>query len=211
MTHSAALVWITPNAEQIITDCARVSSPQNQGKDGARLLRYLVEHKHWSPFEMASACFEINTSRTIARQILRHRSFSFQEFSQRYAVVGSAECAPVLQPARMAGATNRQGSLPCQDPELASAWEATQLMFYDEAMRLYKHWLSKGIAPEVARVLLPEGLTPSRMYMTGTVRSWIHYCGLRQGDDTQTEHRFIAEQIADILALELPNIREIFQ
>lgn len=205
MSHTAALIWITPNAEQTIVDCARVSNPKNQGKDGSRLLRYLVEHKHWSPFEMASACFEIRTSRAIARQILRHRSFSFQEFSQRYAEVDSIE--PILTPARLAGATNRQSSIPiAESAPLVDTWKSYQQGLWTQAVFLYKKALEDGIAPEVARVLLPEGMTPSVMYMTGTIRSWIHYIDLRTGEDTQYEHRQIAAAIRAILVAALPNI-----
>lgn len=204
MTHTASLVWITPNAEQTIVDCARVSNPKNQGKDGSKLLRYLVEHQHWSPFEMASACFSIHTSRAIARQILRHRSFSFQEFSQRYAEIDAIE--PILTPARLAGATNRQSSIATNDDLIRAGWEQAQNTVWRNATGQYKYALSKGVAPEVARVLLPEGMTPSVMYMTGTIRSWIHYVQLRTKEDTQYEHQLVATAIGDVLNRELPNI-----
>lgn len=204
MTHTASLIWITPNAEQVITDCARVSNPKNQGQSGTRLLRYLVEHKHWSPFEMASACFEIRTSRAIARQILRHRSFSFQEFSQRYAEVDSIE--PVLTPRRDAGATNRQSSIPSDDAARNVIWLAVQEATWNASITDYKNAVANGVATEVARVLLPEGLTPSVMYMSGTIRSWIHYVGLRTLADTQHEHQLVASKIGDILSEHLPHV-----
>lgn len=209
-SHTASLIWITPNAEQTIVDCARVSNPKNQGKDGTRLLKFLVDHQHWSPFEMASACFEIRTSRAIARQILRHRSFSFQEFSQRYATID--EVKPILTPARMAGATNRQSSIETSENDpLHLQWLDMQYAHWDASISRYKAALSDGIAPEVARVLLPEGMTPSVMYMTGTLRSWIHYVGLRTGEDTQHEHQLIASKIGDILSTEMPFIGACWQ
>ncbi len=204
MTHTASLIWITPNAEQTIVDCARVSNPKNQGKDGRRLLEFLVAHKHWSPFEMASACFEIRTSRAIGRQILRHRSFSFQEFSQRYAEVDTVE--PILTPARLSGANNRQSSILTNDDMVKGTWQGHQQALWDTAIARYKDALCTGIAPEVARALLPEGMTPSVMYMSGTIRSWIHYVNLRTQEDTQYEHQLIATAIGNLLKEHLPNI-----
>lgn len=205
---SVKLVWATPNAEEVIAWCARVSNPANQhnNETAHKLLQYLQRHKHWSPFEMASVCLEIETTRDIARQILRHRSFSFQEFSQRYAeVTGFADLsAPRLQDDK-----NRQNSIQVtqeSDPYLHQWWRGAQLRMTTEADFLYKEALKKGIAKEVARKLLPEGLTMSKMYMAGTVRSWLHYCEIRTGPETQLEHREVAQQCYDVLSELMPNI-----
>lgn len=199
---SATLIWITPAAEETIGYCARVSSPQNQGKDASRLLRYCIRHGHWSVFEMASACFEIQTTRAISAQIIRHRSFSFQEFSQRYATVDTPPEFPAM---RHAGATNRQSSIeapltPQQDAIVASARTLTRL-----AHQSYKRMIEAGIASECARAVLPM-CSPTRLYMAGTIRSWIHYTNLRKKNDTQEEHRQIAENIHAILSDHLPTI-----
>lgn len=205
--QNVKLVWITPDAEQVIGYCARVSNPANQeNPDVAGLLRYCAKNGHWSVFEMASVCIEINTSRDIARQILRHRSFSFQEFSQRYADVDALEQATVFRECRMQDSKNRQNSLPCTDPELADEWEIAQAIVSDLAWDRYQWALENGIAKEQARALLPEGLTPSRMYASGTVRSWIHYLQSRTDPATQKEHRLIAEQIKTLLAELMPNV-----
>jgi thymidylate synthase (FAD) len=192
---SVNLVWVTPNAEQLISDMARVSNPANQGLPAGKLLGYLVRNKHWSPFEMVSACFEIETSRDIARQILRHRSFSFQEFSQRYASVDALADAP-LRELRMQDEKNRQNSIPVINMPLQAWWEAAQTHTIDAALDRYEEALERGIAKEQARALLPEGLTMSRMFMAGNVRSWMHYCQVRTDAGTQKEHREIAEQIS---------------
>ena len=199
------LIWITPDAEQMISDCARVSNPANQGMPPGKLLSYCVRNNHWSVFEMANAVIEINTSRDIARQILRHRSFSFQEFSQRYAEVGALPEVE-LREARLQDTKNRQNSYSVDDQYLQSYWNALQADVESVALNAYKKALEKGIAKEVARAVLPEGLTPSRMYMNGTIRSWMHYVQLRTGNGTQKEHVEIAKQIKQILAHELPNI-----
>ena len=199
------LIWITPDAEQMISDCARVSNPANQGMPPGKLLNYCVRNNHWSVFEMANACIEINTSRDIARQILRHRSFSFQEFSQRYAEVGALPEVE-LREARLQDTKNRQNSYSVDDQYLQSFWNALQADVESIAIKAYKQALEKGIAKEVARAVLPEGLTPSRMYMNGTIRSWMHYIQLRTGNGTQKEHVEIAKQIKQILAEKLPNI-----
>ena len=199
------LIWITPDAEQMISDCARVSNPANQGLPPGKLLNYCVRNNHWSVFEMANACIEINTSRDIARQILRHRSFSFQEFSQRYAEVGALPEVE-LREARLQDTKNRQNSFSVDDQYLQSYWNALQADVESIALNAYKKALEKGIAKEVARAVLPEGLTPSRMYMNGTIRSWMHYVQLRTGNGTQKEHVEIAKQIKQILAEKLPNI-----
>ena len=205
--QNVKLVWITPDAEQVMGYCARVSNPANQDNpDVAGLLRYCAKNGHWSVFEMASACIEINTSRDIARQILRHRSLQFQEFSQRYADVDALEQATVFRECRMQDSKNRQNSLPCADHELADDWEIAQAEVSDYAWARYRWALENGIAKEQARALLPEGLTPSRMYASGTVRSWIHYLQSRTDPSTQKEHRLIAEQIKTLLAGLMPNV-----
>lgn len=202
---SCKLVWITPNAEQVIGDCARVSNPVNQGKEASGLLSYCVRNQHWSPFEMASACIEINTTRDIARQILRHRSFSFQEFSQRYADVTSLPDLEYRE-TRLQHPTNRQSSLETEDQYLNNWWQYKQVEIDRVSRAIYKEALHKGIAKEVARAVLPEGLTPSRMYMSGTIRSWMHYCQLRRANGTQKEHQDNAVEISNILGEQMPNI-----
>lgn len=203
--NTVHLIWATPNAEATIAYCARVSNPSNQNNidTAPKLLKYLQDHRHWSPFEMASVCLEINTTRDIARQILRHRSFSFQEFSQRYAEnLGFAEPeAPRLQDQK-----NRQNSLEVDDEYLSQWWKSMQIRMGHEADMLYKMALEKGVAKEVARKLLPEGLTMSRMYMAGTVRSWMHYVDVRTGPETQKEHREVAEKCRDVLKSVLPSL-----
>lgn len=204
----ANLIWITPDAERMIAHIARVSNPANQNNpEYAKLLRYCMEHGHWSVFEMASACIEINTTRDIGRQILRHRSFSFQEFSQRYADV-SALHEPELREARLQDTKNRQNSFDLGPGPLADRWDILQHEVYDAALERYREAIELGIAKEQARALLPEGLTPSRMYMAGTLRSWITYLKVRLDPSTQKEHRQIAQKIADLLRAEVPTIIE---
>lgn len=192
------LMWSTPDGEKMIADMARVSAPENVGKDAKGLIRYLIKNKHWSPFEMVNVCVEINTTRDIARQILRHRSFSFQEFSQRYADVSKLEEAP-LRKARLQDTKNRQNSVETDDEELINWWYHwqynTQLVIED----VYKEALERGIAKEVARSILPEGLTMSRMYMNGTLRSWMHFIDLRSGNGTQKECQEVAVACRDII------------
>lgn len=202
---STKLIWITPNGEQLIGDMARVSAPENQGKDSSKLLQYLIKHQHWSPLEMANACFEINTTRDIARQLLRHRSFSFQEFSQRYASVDKLE-APINREARLQDLKNRQNSLDSTDEILKNKWDGLQEWVKSEAYEAYKWALSQGIAKEVARAVLPEGLTMSKMYMNGSIRSWYHFCQLRCGNGTQKETQEIANSIKEELKQHYPNI-----
>ena len=203
---SVNLVWITPNAEEVIGYCARVSNPANQeNPDVANLLRYCVRNSHWSVFEMASACVEINAPRDISRQILRHRSFSFQEFSQRYADVSKLPFTGYRE-ARLQDTKNRQNSLETDNQHLVQAWEDRQEALLMAIDSHYKWALANGIAKECARVILPEGLTPSRVYMSGTIRSWIHFCNVRQGNGTQKEHIEIANQIHAVLSKELPII-----
>lgn len=196
---SVKLIWATPNAEQLISDMARVSNPANQGMPPGKLLAYLVRNKHWSPFEMVSACFEIETTRDIARQILRHRSFSFQEFSQRYASVDALPPAP-LRDARLQDDKNRQNSIEIDDEALQHGWDVEQQRVRQAALHAYEWALANGIAKEQARAVLPEGLTASRMFMAGNVRSWMHFCAVRTEPGTQKEHREIAEQISAQMA-----------
>lgn len=198
------LVWATPEIEEKVAYCARVSNPENQNNTdtAGKLLKYLVKHKHWSPFEMANVCMEIETTRDIARQILRHRSFSFQEFSQRYAV--ATEFA--VRECRMQDTKNRQNSLDTDDQYLNNWWNAAQWRIQAETEQVYKMALEKGIAKEQARALLPEGLTMSRMYMNGTLRSWLHYIEIRTDPSTQKEHREVALECKKVLAEICPNI-----
>lgn len=194
--------------EELVAYCARVSNPANQANHDTapRLLNYLVRNHHWSPFEMAHAVIEINTTRDIARQILRHRSFSFQEFSQRYAEV---DAEPVLREARLQDAKNRQASIETNDQELTDRWTTLQAKVAQLTQQTYDWALENGIAKEVARAVLPEGLTPSRLYMAGSVRSWIHYIQLRAGNGTQKEHREIAVMCRLALLHVMPSLKEI--
>ena len=189
-----------------IAFCARVSNPTNQTnhETSEKLLKYLIKHHHWSPFEMVSACLEIVTTRDIARQILRHRSFSFQEFSQRYAQATSFE----LRDARLQDVKNRQNSIETDDEELERRWVAKQQDARRAAQSSYLWALDNGIAKEQARCVLPEGMTQSTMYMNGTIRSWIHYVQLRTDKDTQKEHREVAQACADALEPIFPLIKD---
>ena len=198
------LIWSTPDAENLIAYMARVSNPENQDNpDYERLLRYLMKHQHWSPFEMVNVCMEIETTRDIARQILRHRSFSFQEFSQRYAKV---DLWSLPNPVRMQDEKNRQNSIEVDDPKLQQWWEDEQVKVIRQANQTYNEALGRGVAKEVARKVLPEGLVLSKMYMNGTLRSWIHYVQLRCGPETQKEHREVAEQCKTILQEIYPTV-----
>lgn len=200
------LVWITPDAEKHISYCARVSNPTNQENPDYRgLLAYCKKHGHWSVFEMASACFEINAPRDISRQILRHRSFSFQEFSQRYADVSSLPFSGFRE-VRLQDNKNRQNSVETDDRALMDWWEFKQNSLLEQVELTYKQALEQGIAKECARVILPEGLTPSRIYMSGTIRSWLHFCQVRGGNGTQKEHTHIANLIKAELSKHLPVI-----
>jgi len=202
------LVWVTPEAENLVAKMARVSNPANQDNvaSAPKLLKYLIKNKHWSPFEMVNVCMEIETTRDIARQILRHRSFSFQEFSQRYAV---SEGFVQDSQARLQDTKNRQNSLYSDDISLQNWFEGAQRRLITEAKFLYSSALDKGIAKECARVFLPEGLTMSKMYMNGTLRSWLHYIDIRCDSATQKEHRDVAEQCRDIIFAEFPSIKEV--
>lgn len=185
----------SPNDEQSLQDlvayCARVSNPANQNntETNEKLINYLIRNNHWSPLEMVSICLEIETTRDIARQMLRHRSFSFQEFSQRYAV---ADLGFVTKEARIQDQKNRQNSIKSNDFILEDQWETMQEFLIEHAENAYKWAIENGIAKEQARAVLPEGMTVSRMYMNGTLRSWVHYIQLRSGNGTQQEHKEVA-------------------
>ena len=201
--QKATLVWATPNGEQLVAKMARVSNPENQDNpEYQKLIRYLIKNQHWSPLEMVNVCMEINTTRDIARQILRHRSFSFQEFSQRYAEVQGFEKSEV----RLQDTKNRQNSIQTTDYKLNEWWYTAQDAVALDALYWYKEALKQGIAKEVARKLLPEGLTCSKMYMNGTLRSWIHYVQIRTDSATQKEHRDVAIECCDILKSLFPNV-----
>lgn len=201
------LIWATPDGENLVAYMARVSNPSNQDnkETASKLLQYLVRNKHWSPFEMVSACVEIETTRDIARQILRHRSFAFQEFSQRYAVATMFENGET----RLQDNKNRQNSLLNEDRELDDQWQRIQALVIESSTKAYQWALDNNIAKEVARKVLPEGLTQSRMYMTGSLRSWIHYLQVRLDPATQKEHREVAQQILVALEKDFPNILEV--
>ena len=193
------------DAKELVAFCARVSNPDNQinNETSDKLIRYLIKHKHWSPLEMASACIEIKTTRDIGRQILRHRSFSVQEFSQRYAKINIDNF--VLREARLQDSKNRQNSIDTDDDALQAEWNRRQQLVIDAASEAYEWALDQGIAKEQARVVLPEGNTPSTMYVNGTIRSWVHFMDVRLDVSTQKEHRAVAlacaEAIAQIWAL----------
>ena len=195
------------DAQDLIAYCARVSNPANQfnTETSDRLIRYLIKHQHWSPLEMVSACMEITTTRDIARQILRHRSFSFQEFSQRYAdPTAELEAAFVLRECRLQDTKNRQNSIETDDNMLAIEWERAQKRVLHVVKQEYEWAIKNGIAKEQARAVLPEGLTVSRMYMNGTLRSWIHFIELRSGNGTQKEHQQIALACAKVISTIFP-------
>ena len=204
-----------PSTLDLIAYCARVSNPENQANTttNEKLVKYLIKHKHWSPLEMVSACIEIETTRDIARQILRHRSFSFQEFSQRYADP-TQDLSFEIRKARLQDPKNRQNSIEL-DPEmdghavLQGTWKNRQQRVIDEALMAYKWAIDNGIAKEQARAVLPEGNTVSRMYMNGTLRSWVHYIELRGANGTQQEHMDIAHAIAKVIAEIFPLIEDI--
>jgi thymidylate synthase (FAD) len=189
------------DAQELIAYCARVSNPSNQfnTQTSEKLIRYLVEHQHWSPLEMVSACIEITTTRDIARQILRHRSFSFQEFSQRYADP-TQDLSFVRRAARLQDTQNRQNSIDTSDQDLALWWDSAQQEVIDLARKHYARAIELGIAKEQARAILPEGNTVSRLYMNGTLRSWIHFVQLRSANGTQREHQEVALACAQVIA-----------
>lgn len=199
ISHTYA-TGLPADADGLIAYCARVSNPSNQGnfETAGRLIQYLIEHKHWSPFEMYNVCMEIKTTRDIARQILRHRSFSFQEFSQRYA--DPTELGYVFREARLHDPKNRQNSIEGVGPEVQLKWDAYQKEVIRAALEGYRWAIDNGLAKEVARAILPEGMMESVLYVNGTVRSWIHYIEVRTDPSTQKEHRMVAEECAKILA-----------
>lgn len=199
----ANVVWATPNGEELVAYMARVSNPANQNnpETAPKLISYLMRNQHWSPFEMVNVCVEIECTRDIARQILRHRSFTFQEFSQRYAVAELYETSEV----RLQDEKNRQNSIEVQDRELERYWQEMQTDVLVAAKKAYGAALNAGIAKEVARKVLPEGLTMSRMYMNGSLRSWIHYLNIRTDKATQKEHRLVAEKIRSVISPLFPS------
>lgn len=192
------LEWATPNIDKRITWMARVSNPAASPDDPhEKLIKYLIDHKHWSPLEMVDICLKIETTRDIARQILRHRSFHFQEFSQRYSAVDQDK--PIISEARLQDTKNRQNSLVESDPQIQDSWLYWQNRVWDCCWLAYNACLRMGIAKELARKLLPEGLTKTTMFMKGTVRDWYHYTAIRTGPETQYEHRIVAQEILGIL------------
>ena len=205
MTNKVKLVWATPDAENLVAYMARVSNSENQDNPATapRLLAYLVKNNHWSPFEMVNVCIEIETTRDIARQILRHRSFSFQEFSQRYATATMYD----VRETRLQDIKNRQNSLLNEDRELNDMWQRAQKDLIDHSTKVYQWALDNNIAKEVARAVLPEGNTMSRMYMNGTLRSWLHYIAIRCDQATQKEHREVAEKCRTIIYNLFPSIQ----
>ena len=204
------LMWATPEADKKIAFMARVSNPDNQNNEEfKRLLNYLMKHNHVSPFEMASMCVQIDTTRDISRQILRHRSFSFQEFSGRYEDMTKLGDM-VERECRLQDKSNRQSSLKTDDKELTDNFIESQQYIWKCATESYQEALSMGIAKEQARALLPEGLTPTRLYMQGTLRSWIHYIQVRKNEDTQKEHRLIAQGALEVLRQVAPITAEAF-
>lgn len=204
------LMWATPDADKQIAFMARVSNPDNQdNEEFKRLLNYLMNHNHVSPFEMASMCVQIDTTRDISRQILRHRSFSFQEFSGRYEDMTKLGDM-VERECRLQDSVNRQNSLECKNKDLRDAFINQQNHVWNYCVDSYELALANGIAKEQARALLPEGLTPTRMYMTGTLRSWLHYIQVRAGEETQKEHRVIAQGALDVLRQVAPITAEAF-
>lgn len=201
------------NIQDLIAYCARVSNPGNQSntKTTPKLLQYLIKHKHWSPFEMASATFEVETTRDIARQFLRHRSFSFQEFSQRYADPKEMGETFVIREARLQDEKNRQNSIETDDERLQLMWDSFQSQVIKAAKEAYTWARENGIAKEQARVVLPEGNTLSRLYVNGTIRSWIHYIELRSANGTQKEHMDLAKEIAKAIGQIYPSITDFIQ
>ena len=201
--HTVDLVHVTPDAEQLVAYMARVSNPANQDNpNSAKLIRYLIKHKHWSPFEMVNMCVQIKTTRSIAAQILRHRSFSFQEFSQRYAQVQERPITPNI---RRQDTENRQNSIDDMNEFTVQDFQLRANQLYDMANFLYKDMLAAGVAKECARDILPLA-SPTTMYMNGSIRSWLHYCDLRCDNGTQYEHKLIADQVKSLIKQQLPGI-----
>ena len=210
VSYSQQLEPGTSSLQDSIAYCARVSNPANQSntETNERLLNYLIKNQHWSPFEMVSVCLEIVSTRDICRQILRHRSFSFQEFSQRYAV---ASLGFETREARLQDEKNRQNSIETENAELATEWELKQRELAEHSKQTYEWALNNGIAKEQARAVLPEGMTVSRMYMNGTLRSWIHYIQLRSANGTQKEHREVALECANVISSIFPMIMDFIE
>ena len=209
---TVSLVWATPNAEELITYMARVSAPKNQTnmETAPKLLRYLITHQHWSPYEMANMTVQIDTTRAISAQIIRHRSFSFQEFSTRYADIAELGSSAIPH-LRRQDTKNRQNSIDDLDPEMIAGYYRRISQLYEDAEHLYREMVSTGVAKECARSVLPLA-TPTRIYMNGTLRSYIHYLQLRESAGTQLEHRAIARQIKQIFCEQFPIIGEaVFQ
>lgn len=211
ISHSIRPDEASESIEDLVAYCARVSNPSNQNnsKTASRLIKYLMKHKHWSPFEMASVGIEIKTTRDIARQILRHRSFSFQEYSQRYADP-TQDLSFIHREVRLQDPNNRQNSIELEDDHLDLSWQHHQLNVRKAAVEAYNWAIENNIAKEVARAVLPEGLTESVLQMHGTVRSWLHYIEVRTDPSTQKEHRNIAEECAIILGQLMPKFMEIY-
>lgn len=212
VSYSQPSEYFAENMTELIAFCARVSNPSNQNNTDTseKLIRYLIKNKHWSPLEMVSMCLEIVTTRDIARQILRHRSFSFQEFSQRYADP-TKELDFVLREARLQDPKNRQNSIECDNPALQAFWETQQKRVLEASKSAYDWAIQNGIAKEQARAVLPEGLTESRLYMNGTLRSWIHFIELRSANGTQKEHQLVAKECAKVIATVFPLTNEFVQ
>ena len=203
--HSVKLIHTTPDAEKLVAYMARVSNPNNQDNpNSSKLIRYLIKHKHWSPFEMVNMCVEIETTRSVAAQILRHRSFSFQEFSQRYAAVTAD---PVIPQLRRQDTTNRQNSIDDLDEYTTQELQLKAKYVFEQCQLLYDEMLGAGVAKECARDVLPLA-SPTKLYMNGTLRSWMHYIDLRAGNGTQYEHRLIAEGAKWLFKQEFPDIYE---
>jgi thymidylate synthase (FAD) len=211
ISHSISDMEGLVDCQDLVAYCARVSNPANQmnKETSEKLIKYLIKHGHWSPLEMVNACLEIETTRDIARQVLRHRSFSFQEFSQRYADPSAMGDMFVDREARLQDEKNRQNSVELdKDSNIHNEWACEQISIMKAAEDAYKWAISNGIAKEQARAVLPEGLTVSKLYMNGTLRSWVHYIELRSGHGTQKEHMEIARACADVIEPIFPMIRE---
>ena len=206
--HTVDYVHSTQDGDNLVAHMARVSNPDNQNNTATapRLIKYLIKHKHWSPFEMVSMCIKINTTRSIAAQILRHRSFSFQEYSQRYAEVTAA---PAVQDLRRQDTTNRQNSIDDIDDFTKQDYQVRANLLYDHAYKLYHDMINDGIAKECAREVLPLS-SPTRLYMNGTLRSWLHYTDLRSSNGTQLEHKLISDSVKELLLNQTPLIYQAY-
>lgn len=203
----AKIVWATPDGEKYLAYMARVSNPRAEPNDPYhRLLRFLIRKKHWSPFDMVNVCVEVECSRDVSRQVLRHSSLKFQEFSGRYAAYEEGLLGP--REARLQDKENRQNSLPSEDQELNEWWERVQRWLSEMIYLVYLEALKRGIAKEVARAILPEGLTPTKLHINGSLRSWIHYFEVRCDPATQKEHRELAEAIREIVFEQFPTVKE---